>query len=352
MKWLPLFLLAACAANAPAPGAPACQSCHGSEGSSAPPNALGGLNQVGDRGVGAHTAHLQGTRLGVIVACQECHIVPTAVDAEGHIDDAWPAELKWGDLSKTDGATITWNEDLSCAGTYCHGSTLSGGTLTTPVWTDPDPAQTACGACHGNPPPAPHPSGGTCGECHATARNGFDASLHIDGILQVDGGGGDTCDSCHGANGNPAPPPALDGATSPTDPGVGAHTAHANLALATPVACADCHVVPSAVDDAGHLNGTTEVRFQGRATDGGVSASYDSGSQGCTVYCHDPGLGGTVPTPTWTDVGSAAACGSCHAMPPPSPHPASANCAGCHSDAGPGPSITNPAAHVDGNVTF
>lgn len=353
MKWIPLFLLAACAANAPAPGSPSCQSCHGSETSAAPPNALGGLDQVADRGVGAHTAHLEGNRLGIQVACDECHLVPTAVDAEGHIDTPWPAELVWGPLSKTDGTTVTWNEDLSCSGSYCHGSTLSGGSNTTPVWTDPDPSQTACGACHGNPPPAPHPDNPNCGACHETARNGLDPALHIDGVLQVDGGGsGDACDDCHGANGNPAPPPGLDGSTDPSSPSVGAHAVHLNLTLASPVACADCHVVPAAVDDPGHLDGTNDVRLQGRAAANGVTPVFAPATQGCTTYCHDPGLGGTVPRPVWTGVDTVGACVSCHAMPPPAPHPASANCANCHSSAGAGPSISNPATHLDGSVTF
>lgn len=350
MKWTSILaLLAGCAANAPAPGEPACQSCHGTEASAAPPQALGGFTEVSNRGVGAHTAHREGTRLGVPIACEECHVVVTSVAQEGHIDDAWPAELKWGDLGKTGGAEITWNEDLSCSGSYCHGATLTGGTVTAPVWTDEGAAATACGACHGNPPPAPHPPGEACGSCHESARGGLNPELHIDGILQVDGGPV-SCDGCHGAGGDPSPPPALNGSSDPNDPGVGAHETHLALTLADPIACSDCHAVPAATNDPGHLNGTTEVTQLGRAASNGITPAYDPTTQTCTNYCHDPGLDGSTPGPTWT--GALGVCGDCHAMPPPAPHPASSACSNCHSNAAAGPSISDPSTHIDGLVTF
>ena len=63
---------------------------------------------------------------------------------------------------------------LTCAN-YCHGSTIAGGTLTSPVWNRVDGTQAACGTCHGLPPASPHPvvSGGVtaCAICHAGTVN-------------------------------------------------------------------------------------------------------------------------------------------------------------------------------------
>jgi predicted CxxxxCH...CXXCH cytochrome family protein len=61
--------------------------------------------------------------------------------------------------------------------------------------------------------------------------------------------------------------------------------------------------------------------------------------------------------PSWTSVdGSEAACGSCHGLPPPRPHPyveQSPNCSGCHQDLAPdNRSFVRPDLHIDGEVTF
>jgi len=73
-----------------------------------------------------------------------------------------------------------------------------------------DGTQAACGACHGTPPPSPHPNvtlpqppspvGTSCHLCHpGTVKPDGTIDVaggrHIDGILQVTGG---RCGSCHG----------------------------------------------------------------------------------------------------------------------------------------------------------
>src|SRR5690606_41028610 len=41
--------------------------------------------------------------------------------------------------------------------------------------------------------------------------------------------------------------------------------------------------------------------------------------------------GGSLVTPNWLDLsGKPAECGSCHGLPPPSPHPDDSACADCH----------------------
>lgn len=341
----PLFLVVVigCASPAPAPEPASCNSCHGDESSIAPPAALGGGTSRDLRGVGAHRAHLDGDRLGVQIGCDSCHLVPASNDAEGHVDTPWPAETVWGGLAAMEPVT-TWDTDTLTCTSYCHGASLRGGTVPEPSWVGVDSAFGSCQACHGFPPPAPHPQDTDCGACHVTSANGApDPSTHIDGVLQVE----QACDSCHGAGPQGAPPPDLSGATGTDAPGVGQHAVHVGgSAVSDGTACATCHPVPSAGEPGSHLDGVTDVVFSGIAAGG----TYTPESQTCTVYCHDGLPGGTASTPAWTEQ-QGGACNRCHGFPPPAPHPDSFACEGCHSQVvGPGGTIVDPARHLDGQV--
>lgn len=392
-------------ASPPVAPAVSCVGCHGSGASSAPPNALGGLEATSFRGVGAHTLHLQGgSRLSKPLACEECHLVPATVGAAGHIDDAWPAEVVWGPLASANGAEGVWNgTDLTCSGSYCHGGAFPRAEpRPAPVWNVISTGgQERCTYCHDHAPPTPphtnlppspdcaacHPSSGAivdpathlngekdgcdgchayppaspghaglvdpdCADCHPpNAADGFPPDTHRNGVVDF-GGGPLACDTCHGANGDPAPPPDLGGDTDTTSPGVGAHSAHLQGgSLGGPIACATCHPVPATVNEGTHQDGTVDVVFGGIAGNGGVTPTWDAGTATCTVYCHGASLQGTPPV--WTTVdGTQATCGTCHTLPPPAPHPGSANCAGCHPTAGAGPVIVDPLGHIDGAVDF
>ena len=177
-----LWLLVACLEAVP-PEGDACAGCHGGSDTPAPPAALGGGTDPELRGVGAHEAHVFGTALGVPVACTECHEVPASVDAEGHIDDTPLAEVRWSDLGKSGGVAVDpWDaEGLSCSNLYCHGASLTGGQLTAPTWVGTGAAAVSCTACHGLPPPPPHPQSESCSSCHGGGA--ADPSAHIDGVV-------------------------------------------------------------------------------------------------------------------------------------------------------------------------
>lgn len=159
---------------------------------------------------------------------------------------------------------------------------------------------------------------------------------------------------CHGRSASNAPPAGLASETDTTAVGVGAHQAHLDPASAwhRPVACADCHRVPDEVGSPGHVDDsdrTAELTFSTIAE----PASWDGAR--CTTACHgSAALGGRNPQPVWTQVdGTQSTCGSCHATPPPSPHPDDSNCAGCHPTMEEG-SLTfrDPASHINGVVDF
>jgi predicted CxxxxCH...CXXCH cytochrome family protein len=328
-----------------------CTRCHGDarNGNAAPPASLRGATASTERGVGAHQAHLTGGPLRGAIACADCHTVPTAVSSPGHMNGT--VDVAFGALASAQGATPVWNAgQASCATVYCHGATLPGGANTTPLWAG-GATQAACGSCHGVPPPesSGHPAvaGGlnACSACHpATVKP--DGSIdvaggkHVNGVLDLAGGSG--CTACHGDPDRPnaaiaaAPPRGTHGETATTARAVGAHQTHlAGGSVRAAVACTECHAVPSRTP---HSNGKVDLAFGPLATAGGARPSFDGA--GCnSVYCHGDtlGAGGANTKPVWTRVdGTQAACGACHAIPPPpsTGHPAVSGgvtaCGACH----------------------
>ena len=165
------------------------------------------------------------------------------------------------------------------------------------------------------------------------------------------------CTTCHGSEGNPAPPTGLDGSRDSSDVGVGAHQSHGQGGrIAAPVSCTECHLIPT--DLLSHpdpMGGPARVVFGPKASGGGAQPSWDSASASCAdTYCH----GATLPEaetrlpPSWTRVdGSQASCTSCHGNPPGGAHSPSKDCESCHAAVvSPGGIIKNLALHIDGKV--
>jgi predicted CxxxxCH...CXXCH cytochrome family protein len=346
-----------------------CTLCHGSKDNPAPPLDLSGSSDTTVVTVGAHQSHLKGDGLYLpAIPCDSCHKVPATVDAAGHMDTNSPAELTFSGLSTSSGAAPVWDRTAAtCAQSYCHGATLTGGSNTAPTWTKVDGSQASCGACHGLPPPAPHPTAtgiDQCGWCH---RDGVDPATkmpllttHINGKIEFYSGA--DCTTCHGSATNPAPPNSLSGKTDPTDMTVGAHQFHLKGGtMSRPVLCTECHVVPASLWDPGHIDDgpPAKVVFSGVATTKFANNPvWDRTTGTCAgTACH-PGatLGGSATPPVWNQPGSAG-CGTCHGFPPPNTmggHPAtSLACNSCH------PSVVNasmqiiaPEKHINGVVDY
>ncbi|MBL8619642.1 MAG: CxxxxCH/CxxCH domain-containing protein [Myxococcales bacterium] len=344
-------------------GPPAAQSnscaagCHGSGGLAAPPKDTTGQIETTARGVGAHRNHLGSSTWHKGLECASCHTVPTEIGQAGHLDTPLPAELTFHGL----GANSAWNDaDGSCT-SYCHGAALTGGTKTTPIWTQVADATPACDTCHGAPPPAPHPNNPDCGTCHASMNPGDPThiaypELHIDGTVQVNQA--TACDACHGTAGQSAPPKDTTGGVATTLRGVGAHAAHVTTTSTwhASITCDQCHKVPMATADLGHVDTPlpAELTFGALA---GVNAAWN-GTACSNTYCHGGGTtpitGGQRSQPVWTQVdGTQSTCTSCHGMGPPAPHPAGTDCGSCHPTMAPGAGNTTiavPAQHIDGTV--
>lgn len=314
----------------------ACTTCH-TEG----PTACVTCHQDGPT-TGAHAVHR-----GAQLACAECHTVPAAWDAPGHIlGDSAPAEVTFGARAQLTPVAADREGppafvDGSCTNVYCHGDALRapGGTSTRPRWEDP--VSGGCGSCHGAPPPSHAQS--TCASCHPAS------APHIDGVTQIGTTSG--CDGCHGSATSSAPPRDLAGNMFTTALGVGAHQAHlvAPAGLRGPIACATCHLVPTTVFAAGHIDSALPAEVE-------PSLGWDRTAASCaTAWCHGPAR------PVWTTSGGAA-CGSCHGIPPTTPSHTPgmplASCATCHPDSvtptgsiiiTPGPNGST-STHMDGDV--
>lgn len=165
------------------------------------------------------------------------------------------------------------------------------------------------------------------------------------------------CATCHGDPARAgdvllrsAPPGDLYDSQEPSYPGVGAHQIHLSASdTHLAFACAECHVVPHTVEDSGHADDDrpAEVVFGPLAKTGGRAPEYDAVARRCSdTWCH--GKADAV----WTRPRSSAeACGSCHGLPPPEPHPQSEACHVCHGDVvNERAEIKNAALHVNGAV--
>jgi predicted CxxxxCH...CXXCH cytochrome family protein len=201
-----------------------------------------------------------------------------------------------------------------------------------------------------------------CSLCHGDVVGNDDITIvdrtrHVDGVIDVVVP--TNCTTCHGGPTDAAPVPGT--------PGAGAHRTHLDgTAISRPVECSACHIVPTSVLDAGHIDTARpgEVTFSGTALANGASPVYSYATATCSgTPCHGAVLpdgnasGGTNTTPDWNRVdGTQAPCGSCHAIPPPAPHPyveLNPVCSACHQDIAPdNVTFTRPDLHVDGRVTF
>ncbi len=346
-----------------------CTSCHGDEGrtgnmagadvnlASSPPAASAGAPAYS---TGAHLAHLNPYQAGAFMGpmdCAECHVVPSDF---AHATAPPAQKVVFGALSRTGGAAPTFAAGTAgCAASYCHGNfDFNGvkGALATPIWTDPNPL--TCTSCHGMPPTghvavaAPASSAG-CATCHPSALN-TDGSVnlvergHMNGKADVASLG---CTGCHGDAGRipNLPGTDIDLTSSPpvSSPGApaysaGAHEGHVNPAGASavmnPIACAECHVIPT---DATHARNppAQRVTFGLLSRTGGATPTFVAGTAGCAAsYCHGNftynGVSGSNATPLWTST-APLACTGCHGMPPTGHPPlagsiTAASCGACH----------------------
>ncbi|MBI5486748.1 MAG: CxxxxCH/CxxCH domain-containing protein [Deltaproteobacteria bacterium] len=200
----------------------------------------------------------------------------------------------------------------------------------------------------------------------ADGDGGADADVDDDGTADADGDvgtdgdggedGGPVCNTCHGDTDSPAPPLALDGSSATTSRGVGAHRSHLGSSdWHHEVACSDCHVVPMALTDPGHIDSDlpAELTWSALARNDGADPGFD-GTNCSGVYCHGATLqpGGSNTSPQWTLVdGSQAECGTCHSLPPGGTHTTLDRCEYCHTEViGAGYAFANPALHIDGTV--
>jgi predicted CxxxxCH...CXXCH cytochrome family protein len=217
----------------------------------------------------------------------------------------------------------------------------------------------------------------SCQQCHGAlnSTNGGTSGVSCATCHSQPAGPND-CTTCHGGV-NAAPPRDLDGATTVTSPGVGAHQFHmVTMTTGKLVQCAECHTVPAVTADSGHIDASlpAEVPMSGalvRTATTGVTPnptySFTNNTCGGT-YCHGSFKNGNLTNaPTWNaPAGTGAACGTCHgntaatttaqkALPKTvangGTHPNYTQCVWCHDQTvNASASIVDGSKHVDGTV--
>ncbi len=308
-----------------------CTMCHGGADNltGAPPRAIWGYGADAVR-VGAHSSHVSGSALAPAFDCGVCHVKPADALSAGHVDavgeGAVPmATVVFGGLASGGVSPApSWDRgSATCASTYCHGATLSGGTNKLPIWTLVGQGQAACGTCHGVPPPPPHAAvtGGlaACSACHSgtidPAGNVIPPAAggkHLDGLVEASGHGVDWMD--------------------PTSPGFHAYSVGRGIAN-----CTACH-------GADLSGGTVGVACSLCHRAGGPAADLAS----CTA-CHGgtDNQTGAPPRPTWGNADPLAV--GAHTSHVAGTHGLSwpFDCNACHVK----PASALSANHVDGAVT-
>jgi len=175
-----------------------CNTCHGGldNKTSAPPPDLYDNTSTSFRGVGAHTIHMEGSKISSgSVKCESCHIVPQGHLDAGHVFSEAPAEVVFGGLALELGAEPIWDtQTLTCKNVYCHGNFPSGNRTNAPSWTEfENDSQTCAPSCHELPPVGETRKGykhsprvPQCWYCHTNVidenNNFFDKSVHINGV--------------------------------------------------------------------------------------------------------------------------------------------------------------------------
>jgi len=329
-----------------APDAPSCTSCHDQPGGVLACGTCHGTSEhaypprdpcffPNDSG-GAHAAHVESNAFDTGgLPCSTCHPTPNPNDVISGTHGDGALEIAF-DPSRVS-PEASWDPTSAACAVSCHDR---GGARPRPTWNDTTPV--GCNDCHGSPP-ANHYAG-PCNACHAEANAQGTAlsggPLHMNGVVDLGDGSG-TCGACHGAGDDPWPRDAT-------------HQAHESPTISEPVACGDCHVVPTSVLSPGHLTSPVAIKFSGHALDRGAIPTWD-GTRCQNVACHGANLADPPGEPAWGDA-SAANCGACHGIPP-TEHTTALDCnrSTCHGNevtSPPNLSITTSglSLHVNGVI--
>jgi len=371
-------------------GVTACNTCHGDSTAtisamepwwSSPPRDLDGINVTTSLGVGAHRSHTVPRSTGGVIHagfdCARCH----QLDPANHYKNADQPNARPVNVmfAGTGGGTGTWDRNTAtCTNGYCHApaATDTAANHKPFQWTAVGVSSVVCGTCHGLPPSS-H-ADDRCSACHQQAYSGGQllAQTHANGVIEL-GKNGTGCNGCHGDASSSAPPTDVLGRSDDRLQTVGAHRAHleARHRLRGPIACDECHVVPSALHSPGHIDHPPPaVVFPPSSGDlarrDGAQPFYNAANATCgSVYCHGGGIGlrddtapNLVKVPNWTAGISQAACGACHGIPSRTPsfgHSGIADgdlcrCVECHRatmDQSCGLN-QNSSTHLNGRVDF
>ena len=183
-----------------------CTVCHGGD-NAAPPEDLAENTETLYVTVGAHQAHVTGSRLttNIMDDCTVCHSEVPVFDVASHVNDGSEhAEVNFSDFGgEYQSTSPTWDRNsATCSNVYCHGAfefpehdgnfgyadSVISGTFREVKWNSVGSNQAVCGSCHGLPPEGHIEAAlNECVNCHANVvdenLNIVGKDLHIDGKI-------------------------------------------------------------------------------------------------------------------------------------------------------------------------
>ncbi len=216
-----------------------------------------------------------------------------------------------------------------------------------------------------------------CKQCHSADYTGGITNVSCF-TCHTQPKGPEDCSTCHGVFNDSlriAPPRSINGDTTTTASGVGAHANHLyENKLGNTVECIACHNVPDNIYSTGHIDSDlpAEITFHNQAIlNVATDANYNSSTNSCSnIYCHgnfkflkdsasvanqfiyiSDTLSGNNKSVNWTKVSQGEAeCGSCHDLPPKGHLPVAITaCAGCHIGIVDGQgNIIDKSKHING----
>ena len=243
------------------------------------------------------------------MACDECHVVPTAM---GHSRRLGRARVRRAGRGPTARRRPGTRRPSPAPGRTAMAPTLrGGGTNQSPVWTGGPPRRRAARATSRLRPRRTRTRRSATTATPATRTTTVNLATHIDGDRR--GRGPHLLvlprrrqprprDARRTRSRSRRRRSARAVRRRPRSRSVGQHQAHVNRGdgIALPNKCRYCHAVPTTFD---HADGVTQVTFGSLATMGGATPSFDEATNTCSnTYCHGSTLnrGSTSHTPSWT----------------------------------------------------
>ncbi len=308
---------------------------------------------------GLHALHAAKPSFSRQGGCSDCHPVPEEILGGTHLFPSNHHDVIFGRIATQEGKLQSNYDPVTgeCRNVYCHGPSFEREQNANRwFWFGPFDGNEKgrCGTCH-TVPPAKHMAigKGDCLLCHPFPEKGLGKSSHVNGVVELKTwqglSGQPKCGACHG--------------TPPSKP-------HPQRA-----ACGLCHKGYRVSEmDGDRLNATLHMNGRADVVDSikdipcgschGVPPSTPHLSNPDCSLCHpnyessagsqmpfSEHLNGKIDVQVWTGASDQPRCGACHGIPPSTKkHQDSKGCISCHVVLLNSDGTINTSSHMNGRI--